>query len=101
MKRRKITWSPTAIRHFSSWIQYVAQHSIKSAEKERVKLLKSVSQLQAFPESGRMVPEFGNPNLREIIQKPIRIIYSLKSKEIRLLAFHHSKMQLDISLFNS
>ncbi len=100
MKRLKITWSPKSIRHFSNWIRYIARDSVKTAEKERLKLLKSVTQLQIFPRSGRMVPEFSNPSLREIIQKPIRIIYRVKSKEIRLLTFHHSKMQLDRALFD-
>lgn len=95
----KIIWSPTTIRHFSIWIHHIARDSVKSAEKERDRLLKAVSQLQTFPNSGRTVPEFGNSSLREIVRSPIRIIYRVGNKEVRLLTFHHSKMQIDLSLF--
>jgi hypothetical protein len=34
-------------------------------------------QLQLFPEQGRIVPEYRNPDLREIIFQPYRIVYRL------------------------
>ncbi|HCU25162.1 MAG TPA: hypothetical protein DF383_09095, partial [Deltaproteobacteria bacterium] len=52
-----------------------------------------------FPQSGRIVPEFGSSSLREIIHGPVRIIYSLKEKEVSLLTFHHSSRPLDMELF--
>ncbi len=99
MKRIKIIWSSRALSHFSNWIQYIANDSIRSAQKEREKILKAVARLKQFPYSGRIVPEFNKPNLREIIQKPIRIPYRLKGNNIYILTFHHSKRQLDLRLF--
>ncbi len=100
MKRVKIVWSLKALSHFSNWIQYIAKDSLKTSQKERDEILKAITRLQRFPYSGRIVPEFSRPNLREIIQKPIRIIYRLKENEIYILAFHHSKRQLDLALFS-
>jgi toxin ParE1/3/4 len=37
----------------------------------------SVERLADFPESGRIVPEFGIVHLREIIHPPFRIVYRL------------------------
>lgn len=34
-----------------------------------------VEQLERFPESGRAVPEFDNPHLRELELPPFRIVY--------------------------
>lgn len=95
----RIIWSPTAIVHFSSWVRTIARDSPKRAEKERQKILKAVERLKRFPQSGRMVPEFGTLRLREIIHKPIRIIYRVESKEVRILTLHHSRRQLDLDLF--
>ena len=34
-----------------------------------------------FPESGRIVPEFGDPNIREVIRKPCRIAYRIRRRK--------------------
>lgn len=99
MKTCPIVWSPTALLHFSNWIRHIAKDSHRTAEKERVAILKSVSHLKSFPLSGRIVPEFANPSLRELVKKPIRIIYRLTGNRIDILALHHSKRQFDIELF--
>ena len=38
-------------------------------------LLERVDHLAEHPDMGRMVPEFGQPALREIIHPPFRIVY--------------------------
>jgi plasmid stabilization system protein ParE len=40
-----------------------------------------VGQLADFPESGRTVPEFGDPNIRELLRRPCRIVYRVKHQE--------------------
>lgn len=99
-KISRVTWSPKAVLHFSNWIQFIAKDSLAAAERERKGLLKAVLQLKNFPQSGRIVPEFNTPSLREIIRGPIRIIFRLKGNEIHLLAFHHSRRELDMGLFS-
>ncbi|HNU31913.1 MAG TPA: type II toxin-antitoxin system RelE/ParE family toxin [Sedimentisphaerales bacterium] len=34
-----------------------------------------------FPESGRVVPEFDDPTIREVIRRPCRIVYRVKHQE--------------------
>jgi len=46
-------------------------------------LLDRIGRLESFPESGRIVPEFDDPCIRELIRKPCRVIYRLKSHESR------------------
>ena len=38
-------------------------------------VIERVEQLERFPESGKVVPEFDNPRLRELELPPFRIIY--------------------------
>ncbi len=38
-------------------------------------IIERVDQLERFPDSGKVVPEFGNPLLRELELPPFRIIY--------------------------
>ena len=39
------------------------------------RLLGAVDRLQDFPHSGRSVPEFSDPEVREIVMRPYRIVY--------------------------
>lgn len=47
-------------------------------------VISQVERLATFPESGRMVPEFGIALLREIIHPPFRIVYRLELDEGRV-----------------
>jgi len=41
----------------------------------------ALERLPRFPESGRVVPEFEDPTIREIIRRPCRIVYRVKHDE--------------------
>jgi toxin ParE1/3/4 len=44
-----------------------------------------------FPESGRTVPEFEDPFVREVVHRPYRIVYRLVGDdEVHVLTVHHS-----------
>ena len=58
-------------------------------------LLVAVDHLREFPESGRAVPEFANPSVREVIRTPYRIVYRIVSdSEIHVLTVHHGARTL-------
>ena len=40
---------------------------------------------------GRIVPEIGDPNVRELIVYSYRLIYEILPEEIRILALIHGK----------
>ncbi|MBM4028180.1 MAG: type II toxin-antitoxin system RelE/ParE family toxin [Planctomycetes bacterium] len=37
--------------------------------------------LADFPQSGRVVPEFDDPSIREIIRRPCRIVYRVRTQD--------------------
>ncbi|MGF1645009.1 MAG: type II toxin-antitoxin system RelE/ParE family toxin [Thiotrichales bacterium] len=43
-------------------------------------ILNQAEQIADHPHSGRMVPEFQNPKLRELIRPPFRIVYLLEEE---------------------
>lgn len=54
------------------------------------RLLSAVDRLQDFPHSGRAVPEFSDPEVREVIMRPYRIVYRIVgTSEIHVLTVHH------------
>jgi plasmid stabilization system protein ParE len=44
----------------------------------------AVERLVVFPESGRVVPEFKDVTIREIIHRPCRIVYRIKAGQNRV-----------------
>ena len=55
-------------------------------------------QLQTFPRSGRVVPEYERDDVRELIEKPYRIIYRVREEQLDVLAVIHSRQQLPPNL---
>ena len=55
-----------------------------------------VERLVDFPETGRVVPEFGLTNLRELIQPPFRIVYRLHTVRILIIRVWRSERLLKV-----
>ena len=57
-------------------------------------LLSRIEQQEQFPLSGRQVPEFDQPSLRELIQPPYRIVYRLVGSAVQVLRIWRSERLL-------
>ncbi len=55
--------------------RYIAQDSRRAADMMVRRLRTESMRLAPYPESGRVVPEFGDPQYRELIVAPYRLIY--------------------------
>jgi len=55
-----------------------------------------VSHLAEFPKFGRKVPEFDDPNIREILYKHYRIIYLIKETQLEILSIIHGSRMLNL-----
>lgn len=62
------------------------------------KITRRSVQIGAHPFSGRRVPEYDDEDIREIIQKPYRIIYRIKPNQIDVLAIIHGTQMLPDSV---
>jgi ParE-like toxin of type II ParDE toxin-antitoxin system len=56
-------------------------------------LTRRSQQLQTFPQSGRIVPEANDVNIREVFEGPYRIIYHVLEGEIDVIAVVHGARQ--------
>jgi toxin ParE1/3/4 len=90
----KVFWTETAIRHLSSIRAYVEQTSPTYAKHLVDRITARSQQIAAFPNSGRLVPEFNNDRVREIIEGNYRIIYTLQGDQIEILAVLHGAQQI-------
>jgi toxin ParE1/3/4 len=72
-------WAPAARFDLKDSSNFIAEDSISIAERFIKNLFQAVERLSDFPESGRIVPEFDDPAIREVIRKPCRIINRVDS----------------------
>lgn len=90
----RVRWTNTAIDHLTSIYEYVGQNSSLYAERLVDRLTRRSEQIGKFPESGRVVPEYQDDQIREVIERPYRIIYRIKADEIDIIAVIHGAQPL-------
>lgn len=77
---------------------YIGQSSPSIARNFINKIFNRIEILYDFPESGRIVPELNDKNVRELILGNYRIVYQLNSEiELVVLRVIHGKRLLDLS----
>lgn len=77
----RLIWSPTARLDIKQITNYISENSPLTARRFIKKIFQTVERLTDFPESGRIVPEFENPEIREVIRSPFRIVYKFHSEK--------------------
>ena len=91
-----IVWSPLAVDRASEIAGYIAQDKPAAAEKWIKTVFSKVGQLKSSPEIGRIVPEIGNNQFRELIYGNYRIIYRIEVGQISVLTIRHGMQILPI-----
>lgn len=61
-------------------------------------VLERVGQLALFPDSGKIVPEFDTPWLRELAMPPYRIVYRRDESVVTIVRVWRSERQMDSEL---
>jgi toxin ParE1/3/4 len=71
----QIVWSPQSLRDLRAIRDYIAIDSERYADLTIARIFFAVERLLDFPESGRIVPERNDPEIREIIVGRFRVVY--------------------------
>jgi plasmid stabilization system protein ParE len=74
----KVHWTAEAKIQLKQIEAYIAQDSPGVARNTITRLAIRCGQLQERPYSGRKVPEFNRDDLRELLERPYRIVYRIK-----------------------
>jgi len=90
-----IRWSPRAASNFEDICNYIAKDSPYYASLFAKKVNVVIKAIPQFPKAGRIVPEYGNENLREKIYENYRIVYRLKGEIVEIVVICHGAKQLE------
>ena len=69
----KVVWTEPALSDLHGIIEYIAKDSAIYAERFGARVVQAPRVLQNSPFMGRMVPEFNDPSIRELIYGSYRI----------------------------
>ena len=87
----KINWTNFALQDLLEIAEFISKDSIRYAQMTVKYLFESPTPLKTHPKAGRIVPEFKEENLRELIRGSYRIVYRIVDKNrIDILTVHHS-----------
>lgn len=82
---RKVIISPRALRDLEEIVRYIAADNSPAAARFGAMLLAEAEAIGLKPETGRMVPEFKTPEIRERIFRSIRIVYRVDAAQPRVV----------------
>ncbi len=82
---RKVVLSPPALSDLEEIVRYIAVDNLPAAARFGALLLAEAEAIGLKPETGRMVPEFKVPEIRERIFRSIRIVYRVDAAQNRVV----------------
>ena len=87
----KVILTPQSIDDLKEAVIFIAPHNPERARSFGNELIDRALTLATFPERGRVVPEIGEPAVREIIHGSYRIIYEIFPEQnvVYVLRFWH------------
>ena len=71
----KLNWSQAARDDLHDIVTFIRRDNPNRAMSFGYELISEADRLKDFPELGRVVPEYRNEDIREIVFRPYRIVY--------------------------
>lgn len=90
----RIRWTKQAARNLEDIKSFISNDSPAYALATVSRLYRSALQLQEFPDLGRMVPELGQSEIRELVRPPYRIVYRRLPDLVEILLVFRSSLPL-------
>jgi len=90
----KVHWTDHARQQLRAIHDYIADDAPVYADQIVNELTDRSAQLGNFPHSGRRVPEYDAPDIREVIAAPYRLVYRINTDKIDILSVLHGAQKL-------
>jgi toxin ParE1/3/4 len=89
----KVLWTRQALEDLEGIGAFIARDSEHYSALVCARLVQAVDRLESFPLSGRVVPEFGQESIREVVWGNYRLVYRVRGTLVEVLTvFHGSRV---------
>ncbi len=95
MPKARLIWTVPALQDLEGIKRHIAREAPRVAVKFVKELKRAAARLKDFPQLGAEVPEFGNPELREIVHGNYRVVYRYRQGTVTILVVFHGARRLD------
>ena len=85
-----LRWTNQAVEDLRSIRQFIERDSLQYGRLVAERLFEATTRIEQFPRSGRMIPEIGREEYRELIVGDYRIVYRLDGDAAVLLTVFRS-----------
>jgi plasmid stabilization system protein ParE len=86
----RVEWALVALEDVDAICGLIARDAPSHAHMFAEDVFEAAERTALYPESGRMVPELGRPDVRELVMGNYRIIYCLHAETVTVLAVYHA-----------
>jgi toxin ParE1/3/4 len=94
LARGRVSWTEEATGDLESIREFIGRDSPRYAALTVERLVRAVDILEDHPEAGRIVPEFGQRDLKELIRGSYRIVYRLQGDAAQILTVFRASRQI-------
>lgn len=92
-----ISFSKSAIDDLKSIKVYYQEQGVHQIGQDFVvSIVEHIETLSAHPDIGRVVPEFNDDSIRELIYSPFRIVYLRESESVNIIRVWRSERLLKL-----
>jgi toxin ParE1/3/4 len=96
-RKRRISFAAAAVDDLEALRTWYAEQDVTEVGERMLReVVSQVERLADYPESGRVTPEFGLAQLREVIHPPFRIVYRLDDDRVRVVRVRRSERLLKL-----
>ena len=98
MPRLRVELAPQALLDLEDIADFIARDNPNAALRWVDRLVDCAQRVGALPRSGRVVPEIGDPNIREVRLRTYRIIYRIEARRVLVLTVieGHRRLRPDL-----
>lgn len=92
-----VTLAESAVTDLEELRAYYREQQVPEVGERFVReIIALIEELPAHPERGRVLPEFGQPRLRELIHPPFRIVYRCDAERLSIVRVWRSERLLGL-----
>ena len=91
----RVIWAPLAREQVADAFSFISAERPGAAVHWFEEIVDRTGSLSTFPDIGRMMPEAGRPEVREVLVEPYRLIYRRDPDVIVIIGVFHFRQEVD------
>jgi len=93
----RVRWTKQALADVEAIGNFIARDAPSVAQLLVDHVFEAVKRIEIFPRSGRIVPEIGQEDIREILFGSYRIVHMISGEEVSILTVFHASRPFRLS----